>query len=62
VGDSTQHFGGDDGVGLVDRLKVAGADVTHIDTGGSHYLGLAMEPALQQSMLETWKDAILVSA
>jgi acetyl esterase/lipase len=52
----------DDGVGLVDRLKLAGADVTHINAGGSHYLGLAMEPALQQSMLETWRDAILASA
>jgi hypothetical protein len=36
--------------------------VTHINAGGSHYLGLAMEPALQQSMLETWRDAILASA
>jgi acetyl esterase/lipase len=52
----------DDGFDLANKLRLVGADVTHIDAGGSHYVGLTMELALQQSMLETWKDAILASA
>jgi acetyl esterase/lipase len=52
----------DDGFDLANKLRSVGADVTHIDAGGSHYVGLTMELALQQSMLETWKDAILLSS
>jgi acetyl esterase/lipase len=52
----------DEGVELFNKLRLAGADVTHIDAGGSHWMGLPLEQALYNSMLETWKDAILASA
>ena len=48
----------DDGVALVDRLTAIGAKVTHIDAGGSHFMGLKLEPATEKAMLEAWLEAI----
>ena len=48
----------DDGIKLLQALEAQGANVTHVDHPGSHWLGTALDPNNYQELVHVWKDHI----
>lgn len=51
----------DDGVSLVTALRDRGAQVNHLDHGGSHWMGTAFDSKNYQELVETWKEMLFGS-